>query len=293
MRKEDGKYYRYIDKLYRKSNSDLNLQKMLGKVFLDVFNNPLMTEIMSNNERRIRLKSQDAMFIVTDTSYKNEGDMPHQNAHEHLFSYEVTTIEEGEAIGSTLLPKGIVKLSDYQSGDLIINKPETIHSLTLFPDTIITTLKHPYVPCDWYGSGNTINSSAAYYLDCRIKTLDLDEMNYILGKYQGIIDGRVVREFDLIKRWKTLVSSNSVANPYEILINNHNREDIRKLIELTKDNEIAAFYLMLANNDFHLAMTLYSIYQKDIDFALSNTFIGNESKPLVFAKEKGLIKQKK
>ena len=254
------------------------------------------SQVMKNQEIRFRIMCKDTGFsyVVVDSRNKSQGGNPHQNSHEHFYTSEVCCVEEGYAIASEILSSGIVKLVRYNEGEYWTSIPGHVHNTSLSNNAYTITLKTASPLQDWYGTGNVINSKSAYYLDSRTKTLDLDEMNYIIKNYNGMITPNIVANFDLQKRYENMLEKHEI-DPYEILITKENREQMKKVLLETKNNDLAAFYIHLANYNLDLAhdiaKTFGSNFATALEFADKENISANinKEKAKSFAKSKKLI----
>lgn len=254
------------------------------------------SQVMKNQEIRFRIICKDTGFsyVVVDSRNKLQGGNPHQNSHEHFYTSEVWCVEKGYAIASEILSSGIVKLVRYNEGEYWTSIPGHVHNTSLSNNAYTITLKTASPLQDWYGTGNVINSKSAYYLDSKTKTLDLDEMNYIIKNYNGMITQNVVENFGLPKRYEEVLKNQEV-NPYEILITKENREQIKNILLETKNNDLAAFYIHLASNNLDLAndmaKTFGSNFATALEFADKEKICSNVGmeKAKSFAKIKRII----
>lgn len=235
------------------------------------------SQLMDNNEFRCRLIDGDSNYsyvYVIDTRNKQVHGSHHQNSHEHFYTIEVCRVESGYAIAATLLQdNNKVKLVRYNPGEYWTSIPGYVHNTSLKEGSHTTTLKTGSPLQDWYGTGNIINSKLSYYVDSRSKTLDLDEMNYIIERKNGIVSEDIVKEFKLDDRYQNMISK-TIKNPYEILITPGNREQMRQLLLVTSDNDIAAFYALLTGQKLDKALNLANMTSNDLNYAL---YLANKS----------------
>ena len=296
-------YFSLIDTFYSDVKNDVFIQSSLKKIHVDVdimnlenfFKNnfSISYNVMPNKEIRFRVvdNKNKSSYVVTNSLSKQYGGSPHQNSHEHYYVSEIFRVDQGSVIASTLLPNKNAKLSLYKSGDIWISVPGVTHNSSLYDGTCTTTFKTPSPLQDWYGTGNIINSANSYLLDSYTKSLDLDEMSYIIKNNEGIIDDKICEQFNIKERWRKLLKDYNIS-PYEILIDDKNRSLIQRLLLKTSSNDIGAFYAILAKLDINKAIELYSIYGDNILSAFSmkpNDFIDLE-RAQKFAKERKLIK---
>ena len=263
----------------------MNLEKILDS-------RPDMSlSVMPNKEVRFRVVDGviKSSFVITDASEKELGGSPHQNSHEHFFVSEICRVNKGCAIAATLLPNNLAKLQKYRSGEFWVSTPGVTHNTSLYDGTCTTTFKTPSPIQDWYGTGNVVNSLNAYTLDSYTKTLELDEMAFIINHYNGIINEKIIRMFNMEERWQEELKNYDIS-PYEVLITPENREIMEDLLIVSKTNDAAAFYAILTNNAYKTAYSLAFLYADDVNLALSRTE-GKESFDVERARD--FIKQKK
>lgn len=175
-----------------------------------------------------------------------------------------------------LLKNKTVKLVRYNPGEYWASIPGFVHNTSLQDGSHTTTLKTSSPLQDWYGTGNVINSQLSYYVDSRTKTLDLDQMNYIIKRYDGIVDNQVVEEFNLDQKWND-ISKGQTVSPYEVLITPENREQFRALLLQTKNNDLAAFYANLTRQDIDLATRMAYIFRNNVQKALEEALSKNDA----------------
>lgn len=253
-----------IDLLKNIDISNCSLDNMLNSS-----NVGMNVQVMNNGETRCRITDDATKFsyVAVDTKDKKKGGSPHQNSHEHYYTIEVSRVESGFVIAAELLKNNNVKLVRYNPGQYWASVPGIVHNISFMDGSRAVTLKTPSPIPDWYGTGNVINSELSYFVDSRTKTMDLDQMNYVINHNDGIVDDQVVSEFKLDRKWNDLLSK-YIRNPYEVLITPDNREDFRQLLLITKDNNLAAFYAHLTNKDIKAAVKMASMFGENTEAAL-------------------------
>ncbi len=260
---------------------DSSLEKMLSSQ-----NATIGSEVMPNKEIRCRVVDGQTKFsyVVVDARSKDMGGFPHQNSYEHYYTIEVCRVESGYAIAAELLRNKTVKLVRYNPGEYWASIPGFVHNTSLQDGSHTTTLKTSSPLQDWYGTGNVINSQLSYYVDSRTKTLDLDQMNYVIKHYDGIVDNQVVEEFNLDQKWND-IREGQIVSPYEVLITPENREQFRALLLQTKNNDLAAFYANLTRQDIDLATGMAYIFRNNVQQALEEAISKNDVCDVEKAKE--------
>ena len=251
------------------NQNNINIRNSSLESMLNSENVGMNSEIMNNGEIRCRVTDGGTKYsyVVVDAKDKEAGGSPHQNSHEHYYTTEVCRVESGFAIAAELLKDKMVKLVRYNPGQYWASIPGNVHNTSLMDGSHTTTLKTPSPIPDWYGTGNVLNSELSYFVDSRTKTMDLDQMNYVIKHYDGIVDDKVVSEFQLNQKWNDLMSKVNI-NPYEVLITVDNKEDFRQLLLTTKDNNLAAFYAHLANKDIKEATKIAIMFGNNTEAAL-------------------------
>lgn len=273
-------YYNYIASFYPEVMSNPNIIDLFNRYNINIDNASLTnilnsnnvemnSEVMNNGEIRCRIIDNNTKFsyVITDTKNKQSGGSPHQSSHEHFYIMEVYRVELGFAIMAEIMENNNVKLVKYTPGQYWTSIPGKVHNVSLIDGSHTTTLKTSSPIPDWYGTGNVINSELAYFVDSRTRTMDLDQMDYVIKHHDGIVNDEVASEFKLDEKWNDLMAKVPL-NPYEVLITQNNREDLRQLLLITKDSNLAAFYSLLTNKNIKEAAKIANIYGKNVEEAI-------------------------
>lgn len=253
--------------LFNKNNIDIDNSSLFN--ILNYNNVEMNSEVMNNGEIRCRIMDNNTKFsyVVVEAKNKQSGEIPHQNSHEHFYVIEVCRVELGFAIAAELMENKKVKLVKYTPGQYWASVPGNVHNTSLIDGSHTTTLKTSSPIPDWYGTGNVINSELSYFVDSCTKTMDLDQMDYVINHHNGIVSDYIVSEFKFDQKWNDLMSKVDI-NPYELLITPENKEQFRQLLLTTKDNNLAAFYAHLTDKNIKEAVQIANTFGKNIDAAV-------------------------
>lgn len=112
-------------------------------------------------------------------------------------------------------------------------------------------------------------------------------MNYIIKRYDGIVDNKVVEEFNLDQKWDDIRKGQTI-NPDEVLITPENREQLRALLLQTQNNDLAAFYANLTRQDIDLATGMAKIFGNDAQQTLDKIENYDIEKARTFIKKENL-----